>query len=177
MGIVKVTKSLRKLKKSIDLSKGLFLYGVEINDRDKSALVIYPTNDLWLFDKQMRAVKAISDNQRLNLIQLSDEAHLPDEIDDIYSFDYPDDFVEYNSLFLHSACILFPDDYSWFCLVDETFDAGVGLLIAKDDTLREFFKHYDNSTDLENLRKELKRINPQKCNSLIEGLKQIITKW
>lgn len=176
MGIIKVTKSLLFLKETIDLSRGAFPYGVGIRDNNKSALVIYPTNDLFLFDGQMKAIKAISGNQRLNLITFSDETHIPDITDAAFSFDYPDDFAEYNSLFLYSSCMIFPDDNSWICLIDETFDFGVGILIAKDEILRDFSKYYDSRGDFENLRKELERINPKKSDFLIENLKKIVLK-
>lgn len=118
-----------------------------------TACIIYPTNDLWLSEKQYAVLldflKKIGENE-FYLTQF-DGASVQDsknfcsifsETNPVYKLEIDRPYETYNSLPLYSVSVLFSVMGTWAIFIDETFDAGYGIFVSSRDLVDKFIALY-----------------------------------
>lgn len=111
-----------------------------------SKALIYPTNDVLLYEHQFEAVKSIiNDGETLNVMQMGycEGFFSPQTV--IYRFEFPADYDEYSSLPFDTISLMFPDSMRWILFIDESLEGGEGLLVGDKDTIKEFNNIYDSN--------------------------------
>ena len=167
----KLTVSIRdKLNMLIDTENVKTVFDIKLN-KNSACRIIYPTDDLWLNSNQLNVLFNLNNcNHSLNLLQEGDTGKLFSDGSDVFAFTKNEiqDYLDYN---LYSICAIFPDNCEWICLIDETFDAGMGVLIGNDTIISAFNSLYCSSeeTDLLNLKSD----GLPNFNSLAERITKI----
>lgn len=116
-----------------------------------SVLMLYPTDDLWLTEKQFELLKVflkkIDENEFFftqysgsSFQKGSKDQGIFSEANPVYKFNLDSNYAEYynDNIFLFSVSGLFSSKGTWAIFIDETFEAGYGIFVASEDMVNEF---------------------------------------
>ena len=151
---------LKKIIKSEHLND---LFAIELT-QEYEKMFLYPTNDLWLTEKQYEILKdflkTIGENE-FYLTQFDGGSvkekfsSLFSKYNPVYKFNLETDYTEYCQPFFYSVSVLFSLKGTWAILIDESFYAGYGILIVSKENIVKFKKLYESlSNDFNNYMKD-----------------------
>ncbi len=132
-----IAQKLEGIRKLIKTEIGKINYMNDIDfSRDHCKSFLYPTNDLWLYERQFDAVTSlVRPNENLYVFQV-------DDLSELHVFSAPFDYKSYCDLNLYSLAMLCSDAEDWLLIVDEEFYFGIGILVATEDVNKQFEKAY-----------------------------------
>ena len=112
---------------------------------DIPTFLLYNTNDLCLNEEQFNALmESIGSTEKFYIAQNDSE--------EIYEFDLPMSYNEYQSLNLFSITYLASNKFDWLVIIDENLESGMGILAAKDEIIDNFTSRYESAIhDIQNL--------------------------
>ena len=137
---------------------------------DIPTFLLYNTNDLCLNEEQFNALmESIGSTEKFYIAQNDSE--------EIYEFDLPMSYNDYQSLNLFSMTYLTSNKFDWLVIIDENLESGIGVLATKSDLIEKYSSRYkDGLNDIQNLvafhYKDASR-NPHS----IENLIKILSLW
>lgn len=141
------------LSKILSVDKVNSLFDIKLA-QGYQRLMLYPTYDLWLTEKQYVVLKdflKIIGEDEFYFTQFDGSGLQKEkqyngifsEKNPVYKFDLNTKYSEYNNLFLFSVSVLFSTSGTWAIFVDETFDAGCGIFVSNKDYVNMFEKLYE----------------------------------
>lgn len=125
------------------------------------SLLLYPTNDLWLTEKQYAVLKDFlkkigenefyytqfdgSSTQKDGKVKVCDNSKgIFSKTNPVFKFSLNRDYSDYYDTFLFSVSVLFSINGTWAILIDETFDAGYGIFVSNADNVDRFRELYES---------------------------------
>ncbi len=131
------------LQKFIKSTRLNYLFEVELTP-NQNVFMLYPTNDLWLTEKQFQVLKKFVEllgEKNFCLTQFDGGTPfegLYSATNEVYELNIQSTYEEYYSLNIHSISVLFSTKGSWVILIDETFEAGYGIIVTSKEFVEKF---------------------------------------
>ena len=106
--------------------------------------IIYPTNDLLLYENQFFSlINLLDGNAPLLLIQEGENDDFCDSKNQIIKMSPPFSFNDYMKIDgLYSMTMHFSYPCKWILLIDESLEGGIGLLIGEKKKIEQFEKQW-----------------------------------
>lgn len=152
MAIIKTIKNNIFFKKQI--SKVLLSTKiVSLTDlkypKEYKKTILYPTNDLLLFEKQfLSLIKLLDRNAPLFLMQAGENDDFRDSRNQIYIISSPFSFNDYMRIEgLYSMTMHFSSPCKWILLIDESLEGGIGVLIGEKEIIEQFENTYGRTSE------------------------------
>ena len=142
---------LKKINMFFDTTDFSSVEEAEFLPRHKKIL-LYPTDDLLLNEKQFSALSAIMDeHEKLYILDdgyhgnyCSTEFVNAVDVNRITVLEPPLCYKKYSGMALNPVCIMFPESFKWIIVVDEMLDNGVAILAGDASTISKFKSQYES---------------------------------
>ena len=161
-------------RKDFFLNLGWAFNGVEFNSiydlevsKNVYTSLIYNTNDLCLNKAQFcTLMRFLKEQDKIFIAQ--------NDFQEVYEFNYPMCYEDYESLDLFSMTYISSNRFDWVVVIDEELESGIGILIADSKIVNDFNDHYTDelrdTNDLISFFFHDSRRNPNSIRNMVKIL-------
>ena len=131
---------IQKLESFITIKEIDLLHELELQP-DVQAVLVFPTDDVYLTEKQYRAIqKLVPSNEKIHsgLVRMMFGEPLVKH----YCFDANSDYQVYRAGLLDGMSFLYSDNSDWIVLIDENSENGEALFIGSPKSVKDFSEEY-----------------------------------
>ena len=163
-------EDIEKLKKIVPEDHPTELFGFKLSPKYEK-IFLYPTNDVCLYEDQFNILKEIAPaGDRINIVENGNySVYSPGNT--VYVLTGPFSFSEYESIWLDSVTMIYPDSMKWILLTDEELYFGWGIFCTDKDTAKKIRDIYPAHTDSMTKYTNAHISNPKVIKVMTEFLK------